>query len=225
MKIGITGSKGFIGSHLARQIKDPIIFGTYLENLEAARAFVQECDRIYHVAGKNRAKEGEILKNNLLGTANLVLAMYLEKKYPELIFVSSTQVEWSSATNEYALSKYLEERAVKEAGRWCIYRVPNVYGSGARPFYNSVVATFCHQVAWGEKLTINDPSAGREFIYIDDLIGSLLDPKFDEYKRLRGEPLTIGQVAHYLTDGLGKHKNLEKTLEYYIKEAKNVSST
>ena len=156
-KIGITGARGFIGSHLVEAIEDPIIFKWNLDHLDSVRDFVKQCDRIYHVAGKNREKfDGMILKNNLIGTANLLLAMNLENKFPELIFISSTQVEWNP-TCEYSIAKFLEEQAVKETKKWCIYRVPNVYGPRCLPFYNSVVATFCYQIATGEPLSIKTP--------------------------------------------------------------------
>ena len=215
-KVGITGSNGFIGSHLVKKIKKPIIFSSDLNCLHDVREFVKKCDRIYHIAGKNREEEpGDLLKNNLVSTANLVLAMNLENKFSELIFISSTQVEWNPMS-EYAISKFLEEHAVKEARKWCIYRVPNVYGPGGKPYYNSVVATFCHQISIGKKLTINDPSVIRDFIFIVDLVRSLLNPKFNEYIRPKGQSLSVGEIASYLTDKLGKHRKLEKTLKSYI---------
>ena len=216
-KIGITGARGFIGSHLVKKINDPIIFEFNLCCLPDVRNFVKECDRIYHIAGKNRDIGGEILRNNLISTSNIILAMHLEKKDPELIFISSTQVEWSPIS-EYSVSKFLEEHAVKEAKKWCIYRVPNVYGPGCRAYYNSVVATFCTQIAQDKELTVKDLSVSREFIYIDDLVRSLLNPEFNKYMRPKGQALTIGEIVAYLTDGFGKHKKLQKTLEYYMEK-------
>ena len=83
------------------------------------------------------------------------------------------------------------------------------------------MATFCHQIARKKELTINDPSVTRDFLYIDNLVKLLLEPEFNKYKRPKGQALTIGEVASYLTDKLGKHRNLQKTLNSYIKEAKN----
>jgi UDP-2-acetamido-2,6-beta-L-arabino-hexul-4-ose reductase len=217
MEIGITGANGFIGSYLAKSLENTHIFNGDLTELGNVRDFVLECDRIYHFAGKNRADTGEILKNNIVSTANIILSMKLENKYPELIFSSSQQAIWNS-NSEYGFTKILEEDIVKKADRWCIYRIPNVYGPGGKPFYNSVVATFCYQISNGEKVTVNDPNVQREFIYIDDLIQSLQNPEFNNYKSPKGELLTIGEVYSFLTDKSGEHEKLNSCLEYYKNE-------
>ena len=93
MKIGITGWRGFIGSHLKDKIDNPVLFQGDMRNLDSVKSFVRQCDRIYHIAGKNRSIEGNIIANNLLGTANLVLACRLECVEPEIIFASSNQIQ------------------------------------------------------------------------------------------------------------------------------------
>jgi UDP-2-acetamido-2,6-beta-L-arabino-hexul-4-ose reductase len=210
----LTGSKGFIGSHLAKRLDDPILFEGDLTNISDACDFVSDCDRIYHLAGKNREPLGKILKNNILSTSNLILATKVKKVNPEIIFASSQQVIWNS-DSEYGFTKSAEEEIIKKANKWCIFRIPNVYGPGGRPFYNSVIATFCYQLSKGESVTIHDPSVKREFIFVDDLVDQLLDPEFNMQKSLKGETMTIGEIYFLLTKGLGTHKKLEKCLHYY----------
>ncbi len=217
MKIGITGADGFVGRYLVSALSEAILFQGDLTNLNDVRSFVKDCDRIYHVAGKNRANAGAILKNNLVSTANIILSMKLENKYPELIFASSQQVHWN-ADSEYGFTKAVEEDIVQRASKWCIYRIPNVYGPGGKPFYNSVIATFCYQISEGEKVIINDPTIQREFIYIDDLIYHLLRPEFNSYKLPEGEVLSIGEVYSFLTDRCGEHYKLKTCLDHYKKE-------
>ena len=108
MKIGITGWRGFIGSHLFKKVPDPILFQGDMRNLAEVKEFVGRCDRIYHLAGKNRAEDGQILANNLVGTGNLVLATRLLGTNPEIVFTSSKQVEWNP-NSEYGLCKKIEE--------------------------------------------------------------------------------------------------------------------
>jgi UDP-2-acetamido-2,6-beta-L-arabino-hexul-4-ose reductase len=214
IRIGLTGGKGFIGRHLADRLDDPILFEGDLTNLKDVCDFVSCCDRIYHLAGKNREQLGEILKNNIILTSNLVLASKIKSVNPEIVFASSQQVVWNS-NSEYGFVKSVEEEIVKKANKWCIFRIPNVYGPGCKPFYNSVIATFCYQIYKGETVTIHDPYAKREFIYIDDLIEQFINPEFNKLKSLNGETMTIGEIQYLLTNGLGTHKKLEKCLTYY----------
>ena len=51
-----------------------------------------------------------------------------------------------------------------------IFRLTNIFGEGGKPFYNSVIATFCHQVAKGEKLNVNPDNKKFKFLYVGDLV-------------------------------------------------------
>lgn len=193
---------------------DPLLFKGDLTNIRDVCEFVSGCDRIYHLAGKNREQPGEILKNNIVSTSNLILACKIKRVDPEIIFASSQQVIWNS-DSEYGFVKSVEEEIVKKANKWCIFRIPNVYGPGCKPFYNSVIATFCYQISKGESVTIHDSSVKREFIFVDDLVERLLDPGFNSLKLINGETITVGEIHSFLTDKLGRHKKLEKCLQSY----------
>jgi UDP-2-acetamido-2,6-beta-L-arabino-hexul-4-ose reductase len=214
LRIGITGWRGFIGSHLKDKIDSPILFQGDMREIKDVKRFVKECDRIYHIAGKNRDEEGVILANNIVSTGNLYVACKTQMLSPQIIFVSSTQTEWR-ADCEYGLTKLIEESIVDMFDKWCIYRVPNVYGPKCQPDYNSVVATFSYQLAHGKQPRINNPLETREFIFVDDIISELLHPKFNGYLRPKGEKMTIQEVYDYLTVKLGKHEKLGKTLNWY----------
>jgi UDP-2-acetamido-2,6-beta-L-arabino-hexul-4-ose reductase len=220
MKIGITGWRGFIGSHLSNRIDNPVLFPGDMRNLDKVKQFVGQCDRIYHIAGKNRANDGEILANNLVGTGNLVLATKLLGKDVEIVFASSSKVE-TDPNSEYGMVKLIEESIVRKARKWCIFRIPNVYGEGCKPFYNSVVATFCWQIAHGEPCMTRQPFAVREFIYIGDLIVWLINEVNRPYRLLhpRGEVMSIKEVHELLTSRLGEHEKLLRTLNWH-KEAR-----
>ena len=49
-------------------------------------------------------------------------------------------------------------------------RLPNIYGKWSKPNYNSVVATFCHNISRKKKVYISDPNSNINLLYIDDLI-------------------------------------------------------
>ncbi len=221
MKIGITGWRGFIGSHLSARIPDPVLFQGDMRDLDAVKEFVGKCDRIYHLAGKNRAEAGEILANNLVGTGNLVLATKLLGTNPEIVFASSKQVEWNT-DSEYGMCKLIEEGIIRKARKWTIFRIPNVYGENCRPNYNSVVATFCYQRAHNQKVSMHRPSTIREFVYIDDVVDVIINPIPYRVVPITGEVMTLQEVYNYLTTKLGQHKNLEKCLSSYKTETKQV---
>ena len=218
MRIGIAGWRGFIGSHLKDRIENPVLFQGDMRNLAEVKDFVVQCDRIYHLAGKNREKDGHILANNLVSTGNLVLATKLRGMHPEIVFASSWQVEWNPGS-EYGLTKLVEESIIRKAAKWCIFRIPNVYGPGGKPFYNSVVATFAYQVAHKQLVTANSPFAIREFIFVDDLVDMLLDPLLHRVIRVSGETMSVQEIHEYLTTRLGEHEKLKKCLDYYKEES------
>ncbi|KKL56678.1 hypothetical protein LCGC14_2243030 [marine sediment metagenome] len=214
MRIGITGWRGFIGSYLKDKIENPILFQGNLKQLGDVKAFTKSCDRIYHIAGKNKGDDGNILSNNLVSTGNLILALKLQSINPEIVFVSPKQVE-GHRNSEYGLVKWIEEGIIHRANKWCIFGVPNVYGANGRPFYNSVVATFAYQLSHGQEVTIDDPNDTREFIFVEDLVGRLLKPEFSVYVPIEGEVMSIKEVYEYLTTKLGEHENLKKCLDYW----------
>lgn len=215
MRIGITGWRGFIGSHLARREAGPVLFQGDMRNLDEISMFVAKCDRVYHIAGKNKGDSGQILANNLTATGNLVLATKLAGTNPEIVFASSRQAE-RNPNSEYGMTKLVEESIIRKATKWCIFRIPNVYGPGCKPFYNSVVATFCYQIAHGEICTTRQPFATREFVYVDDLVEILVNPALYRVVSIPGEVMSIQTVHEYLTTKLGEHEKLKKCLDYYL---------
>lgn len=89
---------------------------------------------------------------------------------------SSVQAE---LPNPYGQSKRAGEEALKQyasetGAKVYIYRFPNLFGKWCRPDYNSVVATFCHNIARGLPINIHDPSAILDLVYIDDAVHSLI---------------------------------------------------
>jgi UDP-2-acetamido-2,6-beta-L-arabino-hexul-4-ose reductase len=51
-----------------------------------------------------------------------------------------------------------------------IFRLPNVFGKWCKPNYNSAVATFCHNIARGLPIQVNDTAASVTLVYVDDVI-------------------------------------------------------
>lgn len=175
-KILVTGSKGFIGSNLILHLKQNDDYQVLLFDKDNTREelehFVCEADFIFHLAGMNRPvnpDDFKIVNTDL--TKNIVSILDKKKLSTPVLMTSSIQSEMD---NPYGRSKKAAEDVLLEyqqnQGTSYIYRLTNVFGKWCRPNYNSVVATFCHNVAHGKEILISDRNHAIEFVYIDDII-------------------------------------------------------
>jgi UDP-2-acetamido-2,6-beta-L-arabino-hexul-4-ose reductase len=135
-------------------------------------------DAVIHLAGVNRPEiETEFTTGNADLTHSLCDAIARLPAKPILILASSTQ---AAQDNAYGRSKLAAEQAVRDLAkqhgvRSHIYRLPNVCGKWCKPNYNSVVATFCHNIAQDLPIQINDPAKVLDLVYVDDVINTFLD--------------------------------------------------
>ena len=183
-KIGITGQNGFVGYHLGQTIKlhkdefTLIDFERfYFEDNAKLDAFVSECDVIVHLAALNRHNDQEeIYRVNTILTQKLIAALERTGSTPQVIISSSTQEE---RDNLYGKSK----RKAREAlATWAAHSgacftgmvIPNVFGPFGHPYYNSVVATFCHQVSHGEEPKI-ELDGQLKLIYVGELVVEIIE--------------------------------------------------
>jgi UDP-2-acetamido-2,6-beta-L-arabino-hexul-4-ose reductase len=178
IKVGITGQGGFMGSHLynflgtkTEQIERISFKRNYFEDEAAMQNFVKSCDVIVHIAAMNRHEDQQVIYNTNVGLVQkLVNACEAANTTPKIIFSSSTQEE---RDNLYGKSKrdgrqILEDWATKTGGKVASLIIPNVFGPFGKPFYNSFIATFSHQIVQGEEPTvINDSTVN--LIYINEL--------------------------------------------------------
>lgn len=158
-RIGVTGAKGLIGWHLRAYLHGKPEIETVPSDRaafasdEALEEFVSRCDAIVHLAGMNRGADDEIEKTNVDLVARLIRALERSNSAAHVVFASSAHIDRDTA---YARSKrkateLLEAWAARSGGRATILVLPHVFGESGKPFYNSVVSTFCHQLAAGDK--------------------------------------------------------------------------
>lgn len=181
MKVLITGANGFIGKNLTvhLQLRRDVQIQAYdIENTVAElNAWLDEADFVIHLAGVNRPQnEEEFFIGNAGLTSHVCERLALRRNPPPILLSSSIQADLG---NPYGRSKRLAEEAVVEYGRTTgaravIYRLTNVFGKWSRPNYNTVVATFCHNVAHDLPVTISDPARELELIHIDDVASAFV---------------------------------------------------
>jgi len=181
MEILVTGAKGFIGKNLVVSLKrrGDVFITEY--DLDSPAASLDEglakADVIYHLAGVNRPELVEEFKtSNFDLTRQICDALRRLERKPVFVLSSSAQ---ASLDNPYGLSKQQAEEAVFDFGvetgaSVFVFRLDGVFGKWCRPHYNSVVATFCHDIARDLPIVISDPEKEIELVYIDDVIHAFI---------------------------------------------------
>lgn len=214
-RILVTGAEGFIGKNLVVRLGETE--GVQISSLVRAddpcrlMTLVGAVDAIVHLAGENRpSDEAAFERGNTELTELLCEAVKSDwnssgRSVP-ILFASSTQAELANA---YGRSKRAAEKALEnlasETGNPCvIYRLPGVFGKWCKPNYNSVVATFCHNIARDLPIKVNDPQAKIKLAYIDDVVKTFIGALASPVKgciRLEVAPeydTTVGELAEQI---------------------------
>ena len=198
MKVLVTGSQGFVGRNLIVLLQklngyEVLQFDRENTEQELMRA-LDSADYVVHLAGVNRPQTADEFKtvnvdltsricNHLLGTGRAI----------PILLSSSIQAELD---NPYGVSKrqaeeVLTDYARRSGARVAIFRLTNVFGKWCRPNYNSVVATFCHNIAHDLPITISDPGREIDFIHVDDVIRAFLEEIKDSPSPVSGSQRNI----------------------------------
>ena len=217
MRIGVTGSDGFIGGHLVASLRekhDVVRFkrdsSGIFSGLEPS--VLSSCEAIICLAGVNRGTDEQILHGNVIPLFSLLRRLAIEDLHTVLVFASTLQVYGFSAAsvarsesdlafpcNTYGLSKLLAEHLLslssrKEAIKAVILRIANVYGPGCKSDYNSAVATFENRVRNGMSLCINGSGIQeRDFVFVDDVVESF--SAAIEYSRNMPQSLALFNIC------------------------------
>jgi UDP-2-acetamido-2,6-beta-L-arabino-hexul-4-ose reductase len=198
MKVLITGANGFVGknliAHLSERVDIEVVRFTRDDDVAQLSTLMNDVDFVFHLAGVNRPQDPkEFLSGNTDLTQALCNAISASGRSVPVLYTSSIQAELD---NLYGKSKRGAEEALtaleaQSGSPVYLFRLPNVFGKWARPNYNSAVATFCHNIVRGLPVTINDPQAVVNLVYIDDVVNqfiSVMDGKSSNKRFVSVEP-------------------------------------
>lgn len=183
MRVLVTGDKGFIGKNLCLRLaelpgKFEVLSFDRSNTLASLAGLVAQADAVVHLAGENRpSDQAEFERVNAGLTQALADAIRASGRQVPVLLASSIQ---ATLDNPYGRSKHAAEEILQKlsadtGSAVLLYRLPNVFGKWCRPGYNSVVATFAHNIANGCPIEIHDPAKALRLVYIDDVVDAFLN--------------------------------------------------
>lgn len=175
MIVAVTGAAGFIGRNLVVRLREAGFETRAITRATPepeAHAALGAADVVFHLAAAVRPRDRAEFARADAYAAWVAQAIEAGGRRPLVVYASSVQ---AGGDSDYGRSKRASEEillqlAGRGAARAAIYRLPNVFGKWARPNYNSAVATFCHNLARGLPIRIDDPAAALALLHVDDLI-------------------------------------------------------
>lgn len=223
MNVLITGANGFVGKNLTQRLYtirdrrdrtrpalqiDQLFLCTRQTTPEELQEFCRSADFVVHLAGVNRPQDPkEFAAGNTELTRSLLAQLRRSGNRCPVLLASSVQASPTGrcADSPYGMSKraaetLLQSHSEETGAEGLIYRLPNLFGKWCRPNYNSVVATFCHNIARDLPITVSDPETELELSYIDDVIDEMLDAMEGRPHRVSASYCCV-PVSHRVTLG------------------------
>ena len=204
----ITGAGGFVGRNLVATLRalgcEDLLLFEKDDTLDTLADYCRRAAFVVHLAGINRPQDpGEFYRGNAGLTETMLQLLAEHGNRAPVAVTSSIQ---AALDNDYGKSKRMAEDAIFAHGKATgapvyVFRMEGVFGKWCRPNYNSVVATFCHNIARGLPIEVRDPAYELPLVYIDDVVQCLLDVMRHGSARMDGEGFCRIHPVHRVTLG------------------------
>ena len=201
-EILITGSHGFIGTHLRKELGNEYSIDCWdtkhgKDIFDGAfEVSVAKADIVYHLAAKTSVESSfsnpeEVFITNVLGTARIA---YLCAKYKKKLIYPSSGAIHHKELSPYANTKALGEeivRGIMNTTPVVVLRFFNVFGPGMSKESGSIMYNFLHDA----ELTIyGDGEQKRDFIHVTDIARVM---KAAIQKKWDGKVVEVGTGQSY----------------------------
>lgn len=216
-KVLVTGAKGFVGKNLvvALNRRDDIELLEFDIDNPAGdlKRMASNVELVFHLAGVNRPDDpAEFTKGNVELTRTLCEHLSAAGRKSTLVLSSTIQ---AVLENPYGISKKAAEDAALGYGKQTgalvhVFRLPNVFGKWGRPDYNSAVNTFCHNLARGLPVRVDNPEREMQLVYIDDVVQAFIGILDNSKPACDGE-FAIVEPVHRITLGA-----IERLLQSFV---------
>lgn len=201
LNVVVTGAGGMLGRHVQAYLMGQAGMTVHAVTREvfqtegALEQVLAQADAVIHLAGMNRGDEEEVARINLALTQRLIEALEQTHSQAHVVFSSSTHIERDTP---YGRSKrdaaaLLHDWSTRAGARFSNVILPGVFGEGGKPFYNSVVSTFCYQMARGETPVLHG-DAPIEQIHAQAVARVFEQLILEEHSgdyRVSGQPMTV----------------------------------
>lgn len=178
MRVLLTGSSGFLGWHTRvrlRSLTEHDVVLVTRDNWCELAELASGCDAIIHLAGVNRGAPDEVHDGNVQLAEDIAAALKSNVSIKRVVYANSI---WAGADNPYGEGKakandVLAEAASRIGATFVDVRLPNIFGEGGRPDYNSFVATFVAKIVAGETPELMDRPI--QLLHVQAAAQTLLD--------------------------------------------------
>jgi UDP-2-acetamido-2,6-beta-L-arabino-hexul-4-ose reductase len=203
MNILLTGASGFLGWHTRvrlRALTAHEVVPVTRKNWAKLPDLMADSDVVIHVAGVNRGEPADVELANVQLAQDVAGAVRQAERPVRIVFANSIQSGNGTAygTGKARAGEILDQAARAVGGHFVDVRLPNLFGEGGKPAYNSFVATFVDAVARGKSPSVQDREVA--LLHVQEAAQTLIEALQTDTDRIEpsGTPTTVLDVLNTL---------------------------